>query len=283
MNKQEERELMIRRILVALDASPPSLAALEAAVELAGRFRAELLGLFVEDVNLLRLAELPFAQEIGFFSATRRKLDTQRIERQFRGQAARIRRVLELIAERMQVNWSFRVARGVIASELLTAASEVDLIILGRGGWSLTQRRQLGSTARAILSETPCLALILQQGTCLELPMLVVYDGSPLAQKALATAAALVQGEDGDLTVLVLADDLDMAHRLQRQAAEWLQGRGVNVRYRPLTKLSVPRLAHILQTEERGTLVLPARSALLQDEVLLALLDEVEMPVLLVR
>jgi len=283
MNKQEERELMIRRILVALDASPPSLAALEAAVELAGRFRAELLGLFVEDVNLLRLAELPFAQEIGFFSATRRKLDTQRIERQFRGQAARIRRVLELIAERMQVNWSFRVARGVIASELLTAASEVDLIILGRGGWSLTQRRQLGSTARAILSETPCLALILQQGTCLELPMLVVYDGSPLAQKALATAAALVQGEDGDLTVLVLADDLDMAHRLQRQAAEWLQGRGVNVRYRPLTKLSVPRLAHILQTEERGTLVLPARSALLQDEVLLALLDEIEMPVLLVR
>ena len=283
MNKREERELMIQRILVALDASPHSLAALEAAVELAGRFRAELLGLFVEDVNLLRLAELPFAQEIGFFSATRRKLDTQRIERQFRGQAARIRRALELIAERTQVDWSFRVARGVIASELLTAASEVDLIILGRGGWSLTQRRRLGSTARAILSETPCLALILRQGTYLELPMLVVYDGSPLAQKGLATAAALVQGEDGDLTVLVLADEPDMAHRLQRQAAEWLQGRGVNVRYRPLTKLSVPRLAHIVRTEGRGTLVLPARSALLQDEVLLALLDEVEMPVLLVR
>ena len=283
MNKREERELMIQRILVALDASPHSLAALEAAVELAGRFRAELLGLFVEDVNLLRLAELPFAQEIGFFSATRRKLDTQRMERQFRGQAARIRRALELIAERTQVDWSFRVARGVIASELLTAASEVDLIILGRGGWSLTQRRRLGSTARAILSETPCLALILRQGTYLELPMLVVYDGSPLAQKGLATAAALVQGEDGDLTVLVLADEPDMAHRLQRQAAEWLQGRGVNVRYRPLTKLSVPRLAHIVRTEGRGTLVLPVRSALLQDEVLLALLDEIEMPVLLVR
>ena len=283
MNKREERELMIQRILVALDASPHSLAALEAAVELAGRFRAELLGLFVEDVNLLRLAELPFAQEIGFFSATRRKLDTQRMERQFRGQAARIRRALELIAERTQVDWSFRVARGVIASELLTAASEVDLIILGRGGWSLTQRRRLGSTARAILSETPCLALILRQGTYLELPMLVVYDGSPLAQKGLATAAALVQGEDGDLTVLVLADEPDMAHRLQRQAAEWLQGRGLNVRYRPLTKLSVPRLAHIVRTEGRGTLVLPVRSALLQDEVLLALLDEVEMPVLLVR
>lgn len=283
MNEQEERELMIRRILVALDASPHSLAALEAAVELAGRFRAELLGLFVEDVNLLRLAELPFAQEIGFFSAIRRELDTQGIERQFRGQAARIRRALELSAEHTQVNWSFRVARGVIASELLTAASEVDLIILGRGGWSLTQRRQLGSTARAILSETPCLALILHHGAGLELPMLVVYDGSPLAQKALAAAAALVQGEDGDLTVLVLADEPDMAHRLQRQAAEWLQGRGVQADYRLLTESSVARLAHIVQMEGGGTFVLPAESPLLQDEALLTLLDEIEIPVLLVR
>jgi nucleotide-binding universal stress UspA family protein len=280
---KKKRELMIRRILVALDASPHSLAALEAAVELAGRLRAELLGLFVEDINLLRLAGSPLAREVGFFSATRRRLDAQEIERQLRAQASRTRQALQRIAERARVRWSFRVARGVIASELLTAASEADLIILGRGGWSLTRRRQLGSTARAVLSEAPGLALILQHGAGLEMPVLVVYDGSPLAQKALAAAAALVEEEEGYLTVLILADGADAAHRLQKQAAGWLQERGVEVRYRLLTKLSVPKLAHIVQTEGRGTLVLPARSALLQGEVLLALLDEIEMPVLLVR
>ena len=59
---------LVRRILVAVDASHHSIAALEAAVELATRFQAELLGLYVEDINLLRLAQLPFGREVGTFS-----------------------------------------------------------------------------------------------------------------------------------------------------------------------------------------------------------------------
>ena len=50
---ERELEPTIRRILVALDASPHSLAALEAASELADALKAELVGIFVEDVNLL--------------------------------------------------------------------------------------------------------------------------------------------------------------------------------------------------------------------------------------
>ena len=53
MNEQEHA-LIIRRILVALDTSKHSLAALEAADELAAWLKAELFGLFVEDINLLR-------------------------------------------------------------------------------------------------------------------------------------------------------------------------------------------------------------------------------------
>ena len=51
---EDRRHLAIRRILVALDTSPHSQAAMEAAIELAARFEAELAGMFVEDVNLLR-------------------------------------------------------------------------------------------------------------------------------------------------------------------------------------------------------------------------------------
>lgn len=280
---EERRDLIIRRILVALDASPHSLAALEAAVELAARFRAELLGLFVEDVNLLRLAELPFAREVGFFSATRRRLDTVEIERQLRVRAKRVQRTFTVTIERREVRGSFRVARGVITSELLAAASEADVLILGKAGWSLARRRRLGSTARAVLSKAPSSTLILQRGTRLGLPALVVYDGSPLARKALATAASLVEGEDGPLTVLLLADGLDRARRLQAQADELLRGRRLEVRYRSLTESSIPKLTHLLRAEKTGTLVLPARSSLLQAEALVTFLDEIEVPVLLVR
>ena len=53
---ERELEPTIRRILVALDASPHSQAALQAASELAAALKAELVGIFVEDVNLLHLA-----------------------------------------------------------------------------------------------------------------------------------------------------------------------------------------------------------------------------------
>ena len=44
----------VERILVAIDTSPYGRSAMEAAAELAAEFQAELLGLFVEDVSLLR-------------------------------------------------------------------------------------------------------------------------------------------------------------------------------------------------------------------------------------
>jgi nucleotide-binding universal stress UspA family protein len=280
---QEERDLIIQRILVALDASPHSLAALEAAAELAARFRAELLGLFVEDVNLLRLAKLPFAQEVGFFSATRRRLDARQVERQLRAQAGRSRRALTVTAGRARVPWAFRVARGVVVPELLFAASEADLLILGKAGWSLAGGKRLGSTARAVLAEAPCLAMVLQHGVRLRLPVLVVYDGSPLAQKALAMAVALIQGTGDRLTVLILAEGPAAAQRLQTQAAAWLQAQGVEARCRSLTEATVSRLAQLVRLERCGTLVLPARSSLLHHEVLLELLGEIRAPVLLVR
>ena len=53
----------VRRILVALDASPHSHAALEEAAALAKPLQAELAGVFVLDAELLRLSALPVARE----------------------------------------------------------------------------------------------------------------------------------------------------------------------------------------------------------------------------
>jgi nucleotide-binding universal stress UspA family protein len=279
---EETRDLIIRRILVALDESPHSQAALEAAADLAARFRAELQGLFVEDVNLLRLAELPFTQEVGLFSPSRRRLDAQGVERQLRVQARRVHRALIAAAERAQVRWSFRVARGAIPTELLAAASGVDLIILGKAGWSLARRRRLGSTARTVAFRAPSLTLILQEGTRLGTPVVAVYDGSALARRALIAAAALAKEDEGAL-VVILADGPDAVRQLQEETAGWLGERAVGVRYHSLARTNASKLAHVVRTEGCGTFVLPARSELLKDEGLLALLDEVESPVLLVR
>jgi nucleotide-binding universal stress UspA family protein len=281
---EERQPLNIERILVALDASPHSLVALEAAVDLAARFQAELAGLFVEDVNLLRVADLSFVREVGLFSATRRRVDSGEIERQIRVQSRRVRRVFALALERARVRWSFRVVRGTVLSEVLAAASEADMIVLGKAGWSLIRRRQLGSTVRGILPDHFGLALILKEGTCLGVPLAIVYDGSPAAERALIAADTLRQSSNDRqaLIVLILARERQRAQALRDQAASRLGEEVEGVLYRTLTSANVLQLVDILQTEECGTLVIPARSSALHDSTIVTLLEHLDLPVLLV-
>ncbi|MEJ2343030.1 MAG: universal stress protein [Gemmatimonadales bacterium] len=88
------RPTSIRRIVVALDASRSSLAALEAAAELAAAVNAELAGLFVEDENLVRLAGLPLAREFDRISERPRSMDTAQLRRHMARQAQQARRAL---------------------------------------------------------------------------------------------------------------------------------------------------------------------------------------------
>jgi nucleotide-binding universal stress UspA family protein len=280
---EEAHEWIIRRILVALDTSQHSLAALGTATELAARLEAELVGLFVEDINLLRLAELPFAQELGMFSATGRRLDTDQVERQLRAQAERARRALASQAEQAHVRWSFQVTRGVVAPQLLAAALEADLVIVGRASGSVSRSTRVGSTARGVAIGASCPALVMAHGARLRLPLLLLYDGSPPAQKAMSVAAALVRGEDRHLIVFVLAESQEQAGQVKQQVSQWLQGRGLVARYRLLLEPSLGRLTEMIEAEGCGTLVVPAHTAYLDDEELLTLLEEVDLPVLLVR
>ncbi|MEW5987538.1 MAG: universal stress protein [Chloroflexota bacterium] len=282
MNTEEGREIAIRRILVALDASTHSLAALEAAVKLAASLKAEIVGLFVEDVNLLRLAGLPFARELRYPLASR-PLDSGRMEQELRLQAAQARRALVAAAERREVHWSFRVVRGQVTPEVLAAALEADLLTLGRASRSLTRRVRLGSTARAALYETPGSVLLVQQGLGDHHPVIVTYDGSALAGQALRVAADMARANGGNLLVLLIAGETAVAERLGEEVAERLRPLHVKAEYRRLPRADAASVAEAVRLERGGALVLGGERALWPAEVVQALLDELDCPVLLVR
>jgi nucleotide-binding universal stress UspA family protein len=282
---EERQALRIERILVALDASPHSLAALETAVNLARRFGAELRGLFVEDENLLRLATLPFVQEIGLFSAMSRRIDGEELGREVRAHSRRVRQVFNVTTRRAGIICSFCVARGAVLREVLVAASEADMLILGKAGWSLLRRGQLGSTVRGILPEHFGMTLILKEGRCLGDSLVVFYDGSPIAERALIAADALRRHLDEvhSLTVLLLIEDEVQARVLRETARLILVDRDNAARYRSLkSSADLMQLIDALLTERCGTLVLPARSAILQNSGMVELLEQVDLPILLV-
>jgi nucleotide-binding universal stress UspA family protein len=271
LNPKEE----IRRIVVALDASPHSRAAMEAAAQLAAQLHAELLGMFVEDINLLRSAELPCAREVAFATRAPRAMDSRRLERALRAQAAELQQMLAAMAQRRKIRWTFRVARGRVASELLAAAQEGDMLVLGRVGTSVVQRARLGSTAQTMVSTARHTVVFLE-------PVLVLFDGSENALRALATAARLARADSLRLVVLIAGTDADTYQRLLEQASNWLTERDQRARIRPVAP-GIVNLAQAVREEGGRTLVLATDHVFVEQKTLCDLMDQVRCPVVLVR
>lgn len=271
----------IRRIMIALDASAPSIAALEAAATLAARIDAELLGVFIEDVNLVRLAGLPFAAEIGALSARPRPLAPEEMERLLRLQRQRAEQALARVAQRLRLRWSFRVARGQIVPELLAAAIEADLMALGATGAQARRRAWLGSTTQAVMAHTACPVLITLRGATLRPPIAVVCGDSPGSMDALALGAYVAGRLDGgELIVLLLADDAEQEERSRRAVTARLARTNTKARYGWLVEADVDELARRLRWERAGTLVLAADVGAFDARSVRALLERTNVTVL---
>lgn len=289
VSEQRALTLDVRRIVVAVDASPHSQAALEAAVDLAARFGAEVLVLFVEDINVLKMAQLPFVREAGQYSARGSRIEMTHIEQRLRARSRRIEATFRALMERRSVHGAFRVARGLVGAEIRTAAQEADILVVGRAGWSQIRERRLGSTARAACcSDAPSVTAVLQEGKQLSSPIVVLYDGSLVGERALALAAALSERLAGLLRLILPVGAADELAALQASAEDRLRPFNVEVRFLPVVggrsaAVATSRLAATIRSVEGGTLVLPARTSILQDDLLLDLIEGIDVPVLLVR
>jgi nucleotide-binding universal stress UspA family protein len=279
---EREGGFRVRRILVALDASSHSLAALGAAADLAAALEAELDGLFVEDINLIRLAELPLAREVRH-TASLEELDPRRMERALAAQATEARQALATAAGYAHVPWSFRVVRGDVAQEVLAAASQFDLVSLGKQGRSKHPRARLGSTALRLAAGAPGALLLVEHGVPLWRPVLVLYDGSEGSHQALDAAARLAPASGGPFTVLVLADAPDAAAQLEHEAAHRIEARKVHARFHSLHAADLHEVLRAVQSEGCGLVMLSARSPLFPEATIRELLGRIRNPVLLIR
>lgn len=271
-------EFAIRRILVALDASPHSLAALDMAADLAARMEVELAGLFVEDIDLLRTAESPAAREIAYPAASRHPLSRSIMERQFRAQSEQIRKTLVATAYRAHVPWSFRIVRGHVTAALRAAVGEHDIIAMGRVGWSHGRALRIGSTARALATSSLPLLFISQRAALANLRPLVYYDGSAGSKEALLVAARLAAGGAKGITVLVPAADLE---NKRAEIQDLLRGRPLDVRSRGIDLDYKASLARVVREEGDVLLVLASRQLLKAPEGFEDLLRHLEAPLLL--
>lgn len=227
------------RIFFSLDAPPTDQRLFEATLDLASYLQAELHALFVEDVNLLRLAELPFAMEIGSPSCVRRPLSLESMERTLKSMSDSLRRTMEDVAQRAGVPWSFQVLRGPVLRATLDFASDADLLIISRRSLSPTQSRRAISAAP--LSQTGS--------------VLVVYDGSRASQRALQIASRLCRERPTEIIVLLSPRQPADEPFLRETAANSLRRQSPGAKIHPTPISSTAEL--IAATREyRGWLLL---------------------------
>jgi len=272
----------IRRILLALEAGNGDPTSMEAASRLAAQLNAELNGLFVEDINLIRLAGLPFAREVGFTSATTRQLQAVDIERSLRAQAQRAQQSLATNAARLQVRWSFQVARGEIRATVTKAAQQADLVVVTHGLRQL-QSGYIPSILESACESIVCPLLVLPSSSTVTPPVAVLYDGSLQSIRALHLAVQLGDRDNHEIRLYVVAAGPKQAAELEAQAMAEIMDSGARVQVRQLSAAGPAELANVLNRAGVATLFLAADSPVAKPGMLRKFLDRIHGAVFLIR
>jgi nucleotide-binding universal stress UspA family protein len=267
------------RILILLDGSRPSLSALEVAAQMARARQAEVLGVFVEEVSLLRSAGYGFAREVGASSGVVRPLDAAALQTRMRAQAEQIRRALQQALATSGGVQALVHCRGAVAEEVLNLLQPEDLLIMGRVGWSGISGARMGSTARRLAGQAPGEVLLWTESRPRPQCRVVVLlnhdrEGN---RRALMAAAERARRTHCPLTVLVRGPetgDPAILAELQAELEQW----GVPARIRQLPLESPESLLRVLQQERAAELVLSRRGSLFGEQGV-DMLSELAMPV----
>ena len=258
------------RILVALDESPRSAAALTAAASLAAELGAELAGLFVEDVDLQRLIGLPFAREFSLLSGAGRPLSQGEMDRTWRREAEHMQRQLAETAGQLRLRWSFRVTRGRVSAEVSTQAQAFDLIVLGK---------RTGISVMA-LTPTSMAGIYPNVGAG---PVLVLLEERSTSARSLETGATLARRHGAELVLLIHADSEEAYRANCADALNASQARGTAGRCARLGTLDGASLVRAARREGAGCLVLANQERFLTEAGFERVLDEIECPIVLTR
>lgn len=145
------------RVLIAFDSGHLSEQLLRQLPHWLGADALEMIGLYVEDEDLLRAARLPGLREISF-SGQPSSLEPQRIGEALAREAAAARSAFELLASRLatehrQLAHRFVVARGRVTDELCHAADESDFVMVTRTLRATGLRPRLGPSFRELIRQ----------------------------------------------------------------------------------------------------------------------------------
>ena len=217
---------MIRDILVGIDGSVYGETALRYGIYLAKKFRATLHGLHVVDIVQVESPVLhDLAGTIG--AAPLRNLTAQmRQNLELRGQQllAQFRETCET----EQVTCVEHLVTGVVPTEILRTAADVDLILLGRGGLhTRLSKALLGSAVETVVRRGAKPTMVTPESYNQIRRPLLATDGSPSAMAALHIAGTFVKALGLPLRVVHCTPTAGTGQQYLEEAQSRLSTQGI--------------------------------------------------------
>jgi nucleotide-binding universal stress UspA family protein len=247
---------MLRRILTLLGETPSSVAARRYAFRLADCARAEIAGLAGVDLPYIQAA-MP-----GRAGATAYKARLEaRLKQQTDEACKRLREAFqwECGAHRLQSEWiSFE---GDPVSAALSAAETRDLLITGHDtAFRGNVHEPLSDVVGKLLSTTPRPVIVCPDQTPGSTEILVAYDGSLPAMRAVQMFALLGIGRDQPIHVTSVDASQELAERRTGRVADFLRLHDYQVDEAPISSRahSAETLKREIENQRIGTLVMGA-------------------------
>jgi nucleotide-binding universal stress UspA family protein len=221
---------VFKSILIGIDASEQSKYAQALGFHLAHRLQARVLGLHV--INVLAL-EPPLPDDISESGDFEPYLDSLPTREQLAQGGRQLLAEFAELAGREGVNAETLLEFGLVGDCLVQHSRSADLTLMGRGGSHHTP--ELGQAADTVVRNSSN-TVLLCPGPVSQLRHLVLaYDGSERAAKAMHSAAALASALAARISVVSVARDAKAAERYLDEAREYLGTYGLQTDYHALT------------------------------------------------
>ncbi|MDH3664325.1 MAG: hypothetical protein OEU92_30660 [Alphaproteobacteria bacterium] len=254
-----------RRIFAAFHPSTTSRLAIETVVDLAFRLRAELNAMFIEDADLLNLADYPFHREIGLHGRVATAPERQAIENELRAFARQAERHLAETATRQRVRWSFITSHGRIEDQIKTIGSTVDLLIVESSSRPIGRVMQLETSARTVAKLAGGSVLMVHPTQRLAEPVHAIIQSTDEAKRVTKAAAELADRFEGALGIHLVVDET-ARNNLDAIVKDHLGRVAEQTITEAVAAIDRQELERILELSRGGMLVLSADNPLLTDD-----------------
>ena len=263
--KKPQSETSPRRIAVILGTGGSGRSLLEHLWPLLGRkLSIEVIGIFVEDDELQRAANLPFVKELCRLTFSLREFQNVEFERAVAMRMRAARSALDELAGRAGISHSFRNVRGSALKTLLETALESDITVFQPLSLFASTPPHTGTRVRPSPRH-----------------LMVGLDDLDSGNKALIAAGVLARGLSCRVTVVAAGAAAGDPETLSRLVEYSIHFPGVRVR--TVTVSDNQALIQAARLAGPDMLVLGASESLLDTGALRTLREQLRCPVFLVR